>query len=280
MYQHPNQLFDNIESQSIASYRPSPWRTIGQVVDRPLDSGDAIQLAGLDWQVQSKQLYTADLDAVPNHVAMVRSDTGNVIGVVGTAFEPVQNHELFAFLRSLAGTAPITIDSAGCFNAGAIVWVLARIADLDIRIGEDLSRGYMLAVTAHDSSRSVTLVPTTLRITCMNSLRMVDAQMRRSHGKPRLQAGYRLRHTKNVHRAIEEVAAAYRNTRSAHQATKDAYEFLASRPMTEAMVKAMFERVFSRDGSSEADRAKSIREAREHKLRTILASPGSSRHRG
>lgn len=263
------------ERHCMMSYRESPWHKLGQTINVPVGSSEALSLGGLDWTVAKKSLWTSDLDAVPKHVAAMRSDTHAVLGVVGNDWEPLQNREMFTFLDSLAQTSNhIIYETCGALGQGETVWVLAHLPDLTIRIGEDTSKAYMLIFNGHAGNRLLTVAPTTIRVVCQNTLRMASAQIQGNRHRPKLEAGFRIRHTKGMKAALADVADAYANTRAAHQATKDAYEFLAKVPITEGMITTVLERSFRYDlAPSEADRAKSIKEARDQKLREILASP-------
>jgi phage/plasmid-like protein (TIGR03299 family) len=265
-----------VVDNSTPSFRVSPWLNLGRRIDLPIGAPDALQRAGLDWTVERRPIYTADLDVIHSHVATVRSDTGTVLGIVGREFEPVSNRELFEFLQTLGGVAPISLETAGALGSGQTVWLLARVADLDIRIGEDLSRGYMLLSTGHDASRALTIAPTMIRVACSNSLRMAEMRVPHLRSRQNVGTGFRIRHTRNVRKTMNQIANAYSATRAAHRSTRQVYELLARTPMSEAMIKAMFERTFRFDAPSEADRAKSIRQAREDKIRAILASPTSN----
>ena len=94
----------------------------GQVV-RGVDPGSArdaagmIAAAGLDWRVEQHPLEAViDGEAlrvrVPRHVANVRSDTRDVLGVVGESYTPLQNRAAFAFCDGItdSGEAQLTID--------------------------------------------------------------------------------------------------------------------------------------------------------------------------
>lgn len=263
-----------VERHCMMSYRESPWHKLGQLINVPVGSSEALSLAGLDWSIAKKPLWTSDLDAVPKHVAVLRSDTKAVMGVVGNDWEPLQNREMFTFLDSLAQTTDQVIyETAGALGQGETVWVLAHLPDLTIRIGEDTSKTYMLVFNGHAGNRLLTVAPTTIRVVCQNTLRMASAQIHGNRHRPLLESGFRIRHTKGMKAALADVASAYASTRASHQATKEAYEFLAAVPLSEWLIRSVFERSFRYDiAPSEADRAKAIKEARDQKLREILAS--------
>jgi hypothetical protein len=72
------------------------WHRLGQKLDHPATAAQAIEAAGLDYQVVKRPLFTKisrQSVLVPDHFATVRSDTGTVLGVVGSRYEPVQNRD-------------------------------------------------------------------------------------------------------------------------------------------------------------------------------------------
>lgn len=255
------------------SLRQSPWHQLGQVIEQPVGSPDALRLSGLDWRVSLRGIYTADLKPIPEHRAVVRSDTQRVLGIVGEGYHPVQNAELFDWFDSLAGAVPIVYETAGALGDGETVWILARMPD-EIRVGNDLTVPYMLIFTGHAGNRLLTIAPTGVRVVCQNTLRLAESRIIGGRGGRRLANGYRIRHTAGVRMALSDVAAAYSKTKASIDATRSAYEHLAKVPLTEQLISQVLERSFRLEAAgSEAGRAAAMRKAREERIRAILASP-------
>ena len=265
------------------SSRSSPWQRRGTTLlaEATTDPDRAMRAAGLAWEVERVGLRTEDLDPVPDAVAMRRSDTGAVLGVVGLDYTPLQNAQMFGVFRDLARidgvrARPFTIETAGTFHGGKVVWALAHIPDLGIRIGDDEARTYLLVSNGHTGNKVLTIAPTTVRVVCQNTLRMAEAgaaeRRRRGLG---LSAGFTLRHTPGLHEALSEVTEAYAATMRAHQVTVEAWTHLASRPLTTANLDALQQAVYGKPGPDEADRARAMRLARQERIAAILASPTS-----
>jgi hypothetical protein len=74
-----------------------PWHGLGTYVgDSPVTSEEAIQAAGLDWEVEKRPLWTADAAGNPTlevdtHMAVVRVTDDQKLGIVGSNYVPVQN---------------------------------------------------------------------------------------------------------------------------------------------------------------------------------------------
>lgn len=157
------------------------WHGLGTVLDHAPDSATAIKAAGLDWSVDQlplvarKTIQTPEGDVVrdidaPEHLANVRSDTGQVLGVVGEGYKVIQNADAFGFLDSLLQDGVLKYESAGALKDGRIVWMLGRLPSVDtIATGDDVFR-YVLLTMAHDGTGAIRGLPTATRVVCWNTL--------------------------------------------------------------------------------------------------------------
>lgn len=272
----PHQAPASTPEPIVQAVRANPWRRFSVAFPPTSDATEALRRSGLDWQVDKVGLRTDDLQPVPDAFAIRRADTQRVLGVVGADFTPLQNAEAFAFFRQLAGNGRLTFETAGAFRQGAITWVQARLPDLDIRLGDDEAKAYLLISNGHTGNRMLTVAPTTIRVICENSLAMAQQQTaeQRRH-RPGLATGFQVRHTAGMRVALDDIAQAYAQTRTAHAVTREAWEFLARKPLTTRMTRLFFNRVWGAAGPDEADRAAALRKAREARLEAILASPTS-----
>src|SRR6266566_3954040 len=81
-----------------------PWHRLGVHLDKPATAREAIQAAQLDFTVQLKPVKTVinrKQKIVPNTFVTVRTDTKEILGVVGSRYEPIQNKDAFAFFDAL-----------------------------------------------------------------------------------------------------------------------------------------------------------------------------------
>ncbi len=264
--------------------RQNPWQRSGRSVSpaAATDPGLAMREAGLDWTVSRVDLRAADtLDAIPDFAAIRRSDTNGFLGVVGPDYEPFQNAGMFQVFTDLAqvdrgdGGLPFTIETAGAFQAGKVVWALAHLPDLGIRIGDDESKTYLLVSNGHTGNRTLIIAPTTIRVICQNTLRMAEAQARYNHSKPGLAGGFTLKHTPGIHEAVADAKEAFETVIRNHAATKAAWNRLADVSLTRKLEEQFLVQVFGRPGPDETDRAKALRKTREERIAAILASPTS-----
>jgi hypothetical protein len=73
-----------------------------------------------------------------------------------------QNREAFAFVDQLLGSA-IHFETAGSLYGGRRVWVLATLP-VDVEVGGDTVRPYVLLMNSHDGSTSVVAATTPIRV--------------------------------------------------------------------------------------------------------------------
>jgi len=159
------------------------WHGLGTVIDHAPNAAEAFKLAGLDWEVETRPIYTKGIDdagndtfkPIENRVATVRADTNQVLGVVSNIYKIVQNWEAFQFVDKLIDSGDVRYESAGAVKGGKIVWCLARLPDRHYFVsdGDSLAR-FLLLYNGHDGSNAVKIVPTSVRVVCWNTISLAD----------------------------------------------------------------------------------------------------------
>jgi len=176
---------DTTGRHSFFSVKEKPWHGLGQIVEGYPTSAEAIKLAGLDYKVEKRKLFTCtsknqngdpDCDIitpeieVPNYYATLRTDTKQVLGVVGRDYEVVQNVDAFSFFDAIVGGDGIQYETAGALGKGERIFITAKLPDY-IKVGrEDLIEQYLFLTTSHDGFGSITAAFTPVRIVCNNTL--------------------------------------------------------------------------------------------------------------
>lgn len=248
------------------SLRESAWHKLGQVVNAPVHDERVLELAGLDWSVDLRPVSTMDTDGnpilIPNKRCALRSDTCNPLGVVGDDYATVQNSAMLNFFREVCDK-DCTIETAGALDEGQRVWALARMPNLNLAIGKDVSNGYLLITNRHDGMGSVRIMPTMIRVVCNNTL---TAALGSSDG------GHRIRHTKNVQTTIDSIARQYAGAIKGFELQKAQMEALARKTTRGESLQAIMNQAFEVTTDSlrdEAQRARTIRVNRENRIKVI-----------
>jgi len=179
----------------------TPWHGLGHYVgDDPVTSKDAIVAAGLDWEVEKRQLWTADSEGKPrididSHVAIVRKTDDSKLGIVGASYEPVQNRDSFEFMDALVDEGLMRYHTAGSLRGGQRIWLLGKIGHSDILPKDQLDR-YLLLWNTHDGSGALRALFTSVRVVCANTARIALSEGRGE--------GVYLRHTSNIKNRLEK----------------------------------------------------------------------------
>jgi len=137
---------------------------------------------------------------VPKKQAVVKTTPmGEVIplGVVGTKYKPLQNHEVFSMLDTLIDSGEARYAAAGEYDAGAKVWMLLQLP-LEMEIKGDPHAAFLLAKTSHDGSGSVLVRPIIERFWCKNQINKIFRATNKQYT-------YTLRHTTNAVLDVNDV---------------------------------------------------------------------------
>lgn len=167
---------------AMAYFGDTPWHGLGTRLENPATAEEAIQGAGLDYEAELTPLTTADGIPVTSRLGVVRSDTRQVLGVVGTSYRPVQNRECFSFLDAVVADGQLRYHTAGALGNGERVWMLAKLPD-DIRVkgSDDITEKYLLLSNSHDGSSALRVYFTPIRVVCANTLAVAERESR-GHG--------------------------------------------------------------------------------------------------
>ena len=173
--------------ETMFSVRETPWHGLGRIVIDAPASREALELAGLDWQVESHNIYSGTGAMIPGYRANVRSTDEAVLGVVSDRYRIVQNEEAFRFTDDLLGEG-VTYETAGSLQGGKKVWMLARLPRKYLIAGDQVVP-YLVIFNSHDGSSGVKVAMTPIRVVCQNTLNLALNTAKRS---------WTARHTENL----------------------------------------------------------------------------------
>lgn len=150
--------------------RERPWHGLGTSVEEAPDSRDALIMAGLDWDVTQREVFTQDGTKVAGYKANVREQDGKILGVVTNRYKVVQNRDAFAFTDELLEDG-VKYETAGSLQGGRKIWILAKLPDKYIIQGEQIMP-YLVFSNTHDGSGAIKVAMTPIRVVCNNTLNL------------------------------------------------------------------------------------------------------------
>lgn len=152
-----------------------PWHQLGRHLNKPATASEAMEAARLDYTVVKRPMKAIingrQYSDVPNAFATVRTDTNQVLGVVGARYEPVQNSDAFNFFDPLVDRDEAIYHTAGVLGRGEKIWLLAKLPDY-IKVGpkKDPVEKFVLLYNSHDGSSHIRVKMTPIRVVCNNTL--------------------------------------------------------------------------------------------------------------
>lgn len=210
-------------TDGVASFaaRTDAWHRLGQIVGHAMTAEEALSAAHLaGWNVHKLPLQVAQEPvitpdgvttlptlSVPAMFATVRTNpiTGelNVLGVVGSKYEPVQNEASCAILNALTQESGAVFETAGALRGGRETFVTMKLPESMTFEGKDGSADstvwYLAAFNSHDGQSKFRLVLSPVRTVCANTQSAAIAQARSTFG---------ISHTSSARVAIQEAREA------------------------------------------------------------------------
>jgi phage/plasmid-like protein (TIGR03299 family) len=198
-----------------------PWHGLGTPITDAHTFEEGFQLAGLDWEVKTRHLFTSDGEQV-THRAAYRESDGRILGIVGPRWEPLQNREAFDIFEPLVESGELKLHTAGSLRNGERIWVLLQMATDPTPIvkGDEICH-FVLLSNGHDGKLAVRLGFTPIRVVCANT----EALARSSTASKLI----RVRHNKFVRENCEKLRDIMNLANQEFEATTEQYKFLASK---------------------------------------------------
>jgi phage/plasmid-like protein (TIGR03299 family) len=199
-----------VESGFYVTDRGLPWHVeqarrldlpeLMQGSGRKLTAGEALILAGLDWEVGTAPMF-AEIDGrmepIPGRVVTYRKDTGAILGSgLSTDFRVYQNGEAFSFADHILDVPGAHAETGGSLFGGRKVFLSMELPD-EIHVAGDPSdfRLFLLLSNGHDGNHKLRLDITVERGVCWNTVRI---------GHQRAIQSWALRHTSRMDGRVQE----------------------------------------------------------------------------
>lgn len=240
----------NVESMFYT--RTKPWHGLGVQVHEAPESKDALRLAGLDWKVYQREVYTDSGIKIEGYRANVRNTDNKVLGVVTERYKIVQNEEAFSFTDALLGKG-VRYETAGSLQEGKKVWLLARLPKEYIISGEQISP-YLVFSNSHDGSAAVRVAVTPIRVVCNNTLNLALSTAKRS---------WAMVHTGNIKGKIHEAQETLFMAENYMSKLGKEFEELKRQKLSERQVKEYIELLLPLEKTTSLVTAKNVKKLRD-----------------
>lgn len=222
----------NLESLFYAG-REVPWHGLGTQVDEAPTSADAIRLAGLDWLVTPKEVFT-DGRMIPGYRANVRESDGSVLGIVSDKYRIVQNVDAFDFTDALLENDDgVFYETAGSLRGGRTIWLLAKMPKQ--RILGDEFEPYMCFTNSHDGSGAIRVCMTPIRVVCNNTLNLALKGASRQ---------WSARHTGSIDKKLAEAESTLGLAEKYMAKLDEEAQRLANRSVTDEEIEKILDELF------------------------------------
>lgn len=228
------------EHDSMLAVGKRPWHGLGvNLMEPPASGEEALRVAGLDWNVSKVPMYLGDGRQVTitgsvsrskdgHYGAMVRQDTGEMLGVVGPSYVPYQNAQMAALFNPLIEECKVSIETCGSLFNGRRVWMLAKFkgSETEIANGGDTVARYLLLAHGHDGSLAVRFGFNFIRVVCWNTM---SASLHDEKAKL-----VRCLHTTSLEQNLTDLRNAMVMSEQVFEVTAEKYRKLASQGVSRA----------------------------------------------
>lgn len=236
-----------------AAYARVPaWHGLGKVLPNPMEPEEAIEAAGIGWEVECQPVYRkfefdGNFNIIEDRRIVVRKDTDAILGHVGNQYVPLQQMDQVGFLKGVVGSG-CKIDACGSLRDGKRIWFLCDLkASYDVLPGDEV-KPYLLTINGHDGNLAWFAMMTGDRVVCANilaaAMSKVGLDSNGNHVKGSGKDFVKLRHNGKLAENIEQAKVALGIARSAAQRQAEQAKALVAKKMrTEDLSKFFVEQV-------------------------------------
>ena len=259
-----------MENDNMFSVLVTPWHGLGIVLDSPPTIEEGLQKANLNWSVKLTPLFykapkidffgeILHYDIEVSDRAVIREDTNEILGTVGSHYQPLQNKDAFSIFEPLVNDGSLSLETAGSLKNGRRVWILGKINidSADIGKGDEV-KPYVLLSNSHDGTLAVRFGFTPIRVVCNNTLSAAE-----SGNTSQL---IRLLHTSNIQSNLSALRDLLNLSKASFTSSIEQYKFLASKDINQFDLERYVKLVFDPDFERTMQRAQEQNEAIEMNL--------------
>ncbi|MFD8117018.1 DUF932 domain-containing protein [Streptomyces microflavus] len=143
---------------------------------------DLVEKRLFNWEAEERPLYVGSHPHIPGTVqigrhaevpgskAIVRSDTGNVLGIFKDGYQPHQYRQWLLGNVARILDDDLQIGSAGLLRGGAVAWVSVEVPDTIETVAGIRFRPFLMATTSFDGSLATTYKRGATNVVCDNTM--------------------------------------------------------------------------------------------------------------
>lgn len=184
-----------------------PWHGLGKVLGDNVNSEEILKAASLEWKVEKIPVYVKDnqgnYQELKGYKAIAREDTGYIFNVATDRYIPIQNDEACKLLDELSVQESLKYESAISLRHGSMIVFLARMPKVDTILQEEELYRYAMLSIRHDAKGSIVIMPTNVRVVCMNTYRLAL-----SHAKSVIKIVHKGNVKNSIRKAIQTLRSA------------------------------------------------------------------------
>ena len=172
--------------------------------------------------MKPQKVFLEDGTEIKGATANVRSSDNTPLGIVGDRYTIVQNSDAFAFTDALLGEG-VKYETAGSLKNGKIIWLLAKMPEQYIILGDQVD-SYVVFTNTHDGSGAVRVATTPIRVVCNNTLNLALKNAKRT---------WSARHTGSISGRLDDAADTLKFADAYMRETQNVFEDLYKVKMNE-----------------------------------------------
>lgn len=172
--------------------RTATWNNVGKNISEATNVKEALQFAGLDYEVIKAPVYLSSKKRIEGKFATKIKGTDEVFGIVGKDFQLVQNEDAFEFVNHLVPEG-LKFVKAGMAANNNLVYMIAKLPER--KIVDEGIEPYVIFQNSHSGFTTLKAAIAPLRIVCQNQFKVAFREAKDSIS---------LRHTKNINGKLHE----------------------------------------------------------------------------
>ena len=160
-----------------------PWHGLGTLLTDDADLDQWRIAAGLDYQVEKRQLsypVNRGQDTLMEHVegrfALVRDDTQKTLGLCSAQYQILQPLKALQFIYDMCQEVGGKLETAGALSDGKRIWALGNMGESMRVKGQDEVRRYTMFSSSFDGSSGSIVGDTAIRVVCNNTFQYAVKQ--------------------------------------------------------------------------------------------------------